>query len=299
MVGRLDFHVCAEKTSNRQYFFWDMPRLQVFLYNKGPHNQSRKFCDNSVKPNLLGFFLKSLKIAPLKMPYGSPTSMVCASNLSEAWARCNLQTHQRKTCAKCGVVSVHFVTGYSLFVYVFSDFSSVRFQVLRLFFFLRATFWIDCFCWISELIPFYYSVNIIVDINKIAIVIVFRNIPIYLKYSKKPLVFQSATALKFPVLIIKMYSLSPQFMSSHIFLVLFGYYIFSSFRLKNSHHIHIHITFKFTFTSFFSHTTFVFTTFLFLTFVYEPDRSSHREVFLIITVPVRGGHKKTYKDVIL
>ena len=138
------------------------------------------------------------------------------------------------------------------------------------------------------------------DINKKAVVIVLCNIPIYLKYSKTLLVFQSATALKFIMLIIKMYSFSPKFMSSHNVLVLFGYSIFSSFRLKNSLHIHIHITFKFTFTSFFSHTALVFTTFLFyLTFVYEPDRSNHREVLLIITVPVRRDHENTYKDVIL
>ena len=100
------------------------------------------------------------------------------------------------------------------------------------------------------------------DINKKAMVIVLCNIPIYLKYSKTLLVFESATTLKFLMWIIKMYSFSPKFMSSHNFLVLFGYSIFSSFRLKNSLHIHIHITFKFTFTSFFSHTALVFTTFL-------------------------------------
>ena len=123
MVERLDFHVCADKTSIRQYLFWDMPRLQVFLCNKGPDNQLQKICDNSVKHNLLGFSLKNLKIAPLRPPSPpsssiSHTSMLWASNLSAAWVRCNLQTHQRKTIANCGVVSVRFVTGYSLFIYV-------------------------------------------------------------------------------------------------------------------------------------------------------------------------------------
>ena len=29
LVGRLKFHICADKTSYRQYFFGDMTRLQV------------------------------------------------------------------------------------------------------------------------------------------------------------------------------------------------------------------------------------------------------------------------------
>lgn len=121
MAERLDFHVCADETSSRQYLFWDMPRLQVFSCNKGPDNQLQKICDNSVKHNLLGFFLKNLKIAPLRTslpPSSSHTSMLWVSNLSAVWVRCNLQTHQRKTIANCGVVTVRFVTGYSLFIYV-------------------------------------------------------------------------------------------------------------------------------------------------------------------------------------
>ena len=34
LVGRLKFYVCADKTSNRQYFLGDMTRLQVSLFNK-------------------------------------------------------------------------------------------------------------------------------------------------------------------------------------------------------------------------------------------------------------------------
>ena len=34
LVGRLEFHVCANKTSNRQYSGGDMTRLQVSRFNK-------------------------------------------------------------------------------------------------------------------------------------------------------------------------------------------------------------------------------------------------------------------------
>ena len=34
LAERLKFHVCADKTSKRQYFLGDMTRLQVSLFNK-------------------------------------------------------------------------------------------------------------------------------------------------------------------------------------------------------------------------------------------------------------------------
>ena len=34
LVGRLEFHVCADKTSKRQYLGGVMTRLQVSLFNK-------------------------------------------------------------------------------------------------------------------------------------------------------------------------------------------------------------------------------------------------------------------------
>ena len=34
LVGRLEFHICADKTPNRQYFLGDMTRCQASLFNK-------------------------------------------------------------------------------------------------------------------------------------------------------------------------------------------------------------------------------------------------------------------------
>ena len=79
-----------------------------------------------------------------------------------------------------------------------------------------------------------------------------------------------------------------EFMSSHIFLILFEYSIFFSFCLKKLHHL-----------SFYR--ALVFIAFLFFTLVCEPEisRSSHGEVLLILTVPVRRGRENTDEDVIL
>ena len=97
--------------------------------------------------------------------------------------------------------------------------------------------------------------------NSITIVILFCKIPIYLKYSKTPLIFQSAA--------LPMFSLNID--EKNIFFTAAVYelpYLFSSFCL---------------------------------TFVCEPEtsKSSYREVFLLITVPVRWVRENTYKDVIL
>ena len=77
-------------------------------------------------------------------------------------------------------------------------------------------------------------------------------------------------------------------MSFYIFLILFENSILSSFRSKKLHHLS-------------RWTVLVFITFLFLIFVFEPEisSSSHREVFLITTVPVGQGRENTYEDAIL
>ena len=64
LVGKLEFHVCADKTWNRQYILENLPRLQVFLLNNfflSSENQSQKFYGNYIKHILLGFSLKKLK----------------------------------------------------------------------------------------------------------------------------------------------------------------------------------------------------------------------------------------------
>ena len=81
-------------------FHFFFTQINTFLINLRLHfccNQSQKFWDNSMKHNLLGFSLKILK--------DSSITMLWVSNLSAAWSRCNLQTHQKV------VVSIYFVTG--------------------------------------------------------------------------------------------------------------------------------------------------------------------------------------------
>ena len=125
--------------------------------------------------------------------------------------------------------------------------------------------------------------------NSITIVILFCKIPIYLKYSKTPLIFQSAALpmfslnideknIFFTAAVYELPYLFSSFCLSH----------FSSFRLKNSLHLSCY-------------TAMIFTAFPFLTFVceHETSKSSYREVFLLITVPVRWVRENTYKDVIL
>ena len=77
-------------------------------------------------------------------------------------------------------------------------------------------------------------------------------------------------------------------MSFYIFLVLFENSIFSSFRSKSC------IIFLLVLSWF-------VLLFFFLTFVCEPEisSSSHREVFLITTVPVGKERENTYEDAIL
>lgn len=121
------------------------------------------------------------------------------------------------------------------------------------------------------------------DINKIVKVVVFCKIPIYLKYSKAPLIFQSVSLPRFSLNIDK----KNIFFTTAVeeFPYLFGSFClshFSCFHLKYLHHLSFHY-------------------FSFLTFACEPETSkrSYREVFLIITVLVRQVRENTYQIVIL
>ena len=114
--------------------------------------------------------------------------------------------------------------------------------------------------------------------SKIAIVVAFCKIPIYLNDSKTPLISLSVSSIdnKNVFFITAVYKFP---------LVLFEHNIFTSFLLKNLHH----------------YKALVFITFLFLTFVCEPEisRRTHRDVFPIIMAPVKRGRENTYEDVIL
>ena len=114
-------------------------------------------------------------------------------------------------------VAVQFInTAGSLKCLFFRYFYLVYLFILSWFFFVtkfhnsffhRFTFWIECLDWISEYIAFYYFKNTVEDIFKITMMVPFCKVPLYLKYSKTPLIFQSATSLMFPILTIKIYSL--------------------------------------------------------------------------------------------
>ena len=73
-VGRLEFHICADKTPSIQYFRGTMTNLLVTVFNKffGSDKQSQKFCNNSVKPNLLGFPQKKPEDSSIKTPLPLP-----------------------------------------------------------------------------------------------------------------------------------------------------------------------------------------------------------------------------------
>ena len=115
LVGKLKFHVCADKTWNRQYILENLPRLQVFLLNNffsGSENQSQKLWDTFMKHNLLGFSLKKLKNISIKSPFPSLISVLWVSNLFAAWFRCNFQTinidwrGKAKTYAKSSCLNI-------------------------------------------------------------------------------------------------------------------------------------------------------------------------------------------------
>ena len=81
LVGRLEFNVCADKTSSRQHVFGRYDKASGFPFQyifSGSDNQSQKFWDNSIKHSLLGSPLKKLKYSYIKTPSSFP---ICNINV--------------------------------------------------------------------------------------------------------------------------------------------------------------------------------------------------------------------------
>ena len=119
LVGELEFHICADKTWDREYFRGDITRLQTSLFNKFFQAQrtSHKNYETPLWNTIYyGFLSKSLKISPLRAPspplYQCCGLVICSQHGFDVIFKPSIliEGGRRKHLQKV-VVSIYSVTG--------------------------------------------------------------------------------------------------------------------------------------------------------------------------------------------